>query len=442
MRIALPKLFPKKRKWDFQKADLTESTDELNNPVRGWYRIFPFYAEETPDFDSLSWCANETDTIALVIINIGTFRDEKLTDNALNNIRNILTFFKNNQYDIILRITYDHEGNAIEREPFFFAQVIEHIKQVTTLINEFKDTIFVFQGMLIGNWGEMHTSRFVTAPKLNEIWKQLQNDVGNKVYFAVRKPSFWRTLHPQNCDTGVRDYAGNMGLFDDAIFGSATHLGTFGAEARENSGWESLWNRESELEFEEELCMHVPNGGEALCGENYLQENSMHFTIDTLKKMHISYLNKYYDKLILELWKKWKWDLPDAWQGMDFFEYVGSHLGYRFWIQESAVTYSEENPDKVLLRIDIYNTGFANLYQEADVFLEWKDESGNTYSRLLDTDITKWNSGSVESLLVKFEPINCKLFIYARRKRDHRHIYFANSYDENGRVYIGQLREI
>lgn len=442
MRIALPKLFAKKRKWEFKKADLTESTTELNNPIRGWYRIFPFYAEDVPDFEGLSWCANESDTIALVIINIGAFRDEKLTTNVLDNIREIIRFFKKNQYDIILRITYDHEGNAIEREPFFFTQVMEHITQLTAIINEFKDTIFVFQGMLIGNWGEMHTSRFVTASKLNEMWKQLKVCVKDQVFFAVRKPSFWRIVHPEYCDMSLCDYSGNMGLFDDAIFGSATHLGTFGAEARENSGWENLWNRESELEFENQLCIHVPNGGEALCGEHYLQESSMQFTIDTMKKMHVTYLNKSYDRTILELWKEWTWDLPDVWNGVNFFRYIGSHLGYRFWIQDSQIIYDETLSDELLLQVNIMNVGFANLYQEAEVFLEWKDEAGNIYTRILEADARKWNSGTVESIKIPFKPLNCKVYLYVKRKKDHKHIYFANSCDENGHVYIGDLKEI
>lgn len=442
MRISVPKVFTKKRKWEFQKANLIESTDELNNPVRGWYRIFPFYVEERPDFDALMWCEKESDTIALVIINIGAFRDEKLSAEALDNVRNILDFFKSNHYDVILRVTYDHEGKAIEREPFFFSQVMEHILQLSFIIDEFKDTVFVCQGMLIGNWGEMHTSRFITPTKMKDLWKQLKENVDNSVFFAVRKPSFWRILHSEYCDTGVSAYVDNMGLFDDAIFGSATHLGTFGAGEKDSRGWEDLWDKENELEFENQLCTYVPNGGEALCGDEYLQESNMHFTIDTLKKMHITYLNKYYDRLILDLWKEWTWDVPDVWNGTNFFDYVGKHLGYRFWIQDGSIIYDDKSMNDILLQINVLNVGFANLYQQADVFLEWKDEAGNISSKIIDTDARMWNSGIVQTICVNFKPMNCKIYLYARRKKDNKQIFFANVCDNHGRVYIGELKEV
>ena len=97
MRISVPKLFTKKRKWEFQKANLIESTDELSNPVRGWYRIFPFYVEERPDFVALMWCEKESDTIALVIINIGAFRDEKLSAEGFTKLKqkNIINYITN-----------------------------------------------------------------------------------------------------------------------------------------------------------------------------------------------------------------------------------------------------------------------------------------------------------------------------------------------------------
>ena len=65
------------------------------------------------------------------------------------------------------------------------------------IVKEFVNHIFVFQGMLIGNWGEMHTSRFLAPTKLKELWKILQEELKQEVFYAVRKPSQWRLLHPQ-----------------------------------------------------------------------------------------------------------------------------------------------------------------------------------------------------------------------------------------------------
>lgn len=424
-----------KSNWNFEVADLTESTDILKNPIRGWYQIFTFYAEEEPDFRNISWCVQDADTIALVIINIGAFRERRITQAAMFHMRAILQFFADQQYDVILRVTYDHEGHGLEREPFFFSQVLEHMEQISCLVKEFENTIFVYQGMLVGSWGEMHTSKYISFPKLKEIWEIMRKNMGDKVFFAVRKPVFWRQFHPQNCNS--EEYAGDkMGLYDDAILGSETHLGTFGVQDKKSIGWDFPWNRDCELDFENKLCIHVPNGGEALCGEKFLLDGTPEESVNTLQKMHITYLNKTYDKLILKLWKEWKWEAKGIWQNKSVYEYIENHLGYRFCINK--VTVSEES-NGLRMHINIENLGFANIYQEAQVYLFWKDEGGNSYQKLIETDMRNWNSGSTYSISTDIEKKNASYFLGAYRKRDNRKIYFANQSNISGQVLLGKV---
>lgn len=441
MRIALPKLFAQKQKWIFCPGDLIESINELDNPMRGWYRIFPFYAEETPDFENIAWCKNKEDSLALVIINIGEFREQRLPDTALNNIRDILRFFEKNRYDVILRITYDHEGNALEREPFFFAQVKEHAEQISQIIKEFSQTIFVYQGMLIGNWGEMHTSRFVTVDKLKELWKILKMDLDGDVFFAVRKPSFWRALHPE-CIDNLQEQHSTMGLFDDAVFGSPTHLGTFGNVPKESAPWDGLWDYESEMHFEYELCKRVPNGGEALCGEHYLEEYNPYLTVRTLRKMHITYLNKTYDKLILDMWKEWKWQENDPWNGINMYDYIGNHLGYRFCIKEVEMHIPEDSKKKILINIKVLNVGFANIYAETEVYLDLFYENNGWESMHINCDMRTWDSGSIQDVCCLIPAMDCAIYLSAKYKADGRRIYFANQSDKDGKVLLGKIKSI
>lgn len=438
MRNLLHKIFSGKTKWSFQKADLTESTEELKNPARGWYQIYPFQAEKKPDLRALSWCSTSGDSIALVIIDVGAYKEKPIDEMALEHIRSILRFFSENQYDIVLRIAYDHQGNALEREPFFFSQVLEHLHQLTPVVKEFENTIFVFQGMLIGNWGEMHTSRFLAPAKLKEMWEILKDELGEQFYFAVRRPAYWRLLHPEGCGRIQLPYD-NMGLFDDAIFGSETHLGTFGAETKEVAGWEGLWRREDELSFEEKLCLRVPNGGEAICGEQYPQEATVTGTIDVLKKMHITYLNKTYDERILNIWKEWSFEEAGVWQNTSVYQYIGRHLGYRFWIKNVVISLADEEGKNLLVTIQIENVGFANFYHEAEVLLEWVTPTGEQYTKTLDYDMRTWDSGTVQSVACAIEPMDCRLYLSAKRKSDGRRIYFANQTGRGGRIPLGQL---
>lgn len=440
MRRLFAKLFGARLKWNLKKADFTESTKELHNPARGWYQIYTFYADKTPDLKNLTWCQEDKDSLVFILLDISAYREKNLDDTALNNIRSILEFFSKSKYDIVLRAVYDHDGNAVEREPFFFSQVQNHLKQMTKLIQEFSDAIFVFQGMLIGNWGEMHTSRFLTPEKMAALFLILKNELKDEVFLAVRRPGIWRQLHPEGCGKIELPYD-SMGLFDDAIFGSDSHLGTFGNSTKEMAGWDGLWCREDELLFEEKLCQRVPNGGEAIYGETYLQTGNPLDTIDTLKKMHITYLNKAYDKRILDIWKEWIWEEAGVWQNKSVYEYIGMHLGYRFWIKDAAISATEKNAagDKLQVTITIANTGFANFYQEAEVKLEWLDTQGNWYSAVFKEDMRTWNSDCEHHISCETDATDCKLYLSAKRRSDGRPIYFANQSKQDGRVYLGEI---
>lgn len=441
MRTLIHKLFNGKTKWNFQKADLSESIEELDNPVAGWYEIHTFLAEELPDFMSLAWCKNSTDSLALVIIDIGAYREGSLDKAALANIRSILDFYRECHYDIILRIVYDHVGNAVEREPFFYAQVLEHLRQLCPIISEYQDIIYVYQGMLIGNWGEMHTSRFLSPAKLKEMWGILKEAMGDSIYLAVRRPAYWRLLHPEGCGKMQLPFD-QMGLFDDGMFGSESHLGTFGTQSKEMAGWDGLWQRSDEINFVERLCLRVPNGGEVVCGDLYPQTGNLRDTVEILKKTHVSYLNRAYDRRILQIWKNWKWEEAGSWVNISGYDYIGRHMGYRFWVKNVLITLADEETPALAITITVENVGFANFYQEADVFLEWVNADGKGYAKCLDCDMRTWDSGSTQTIIGEISPTNCSLYLAARRRRDGRKIYFANQCDKRGRVFLGEITEV
>ncbi len=443
MSNLLHKFMGKDKRWNFQKGDLSEKTEMVQNPARGWYQIYTFLAQDKPVLEHIVSREDAEDTLALVIINIGAYRDSEagIDQGALDNIRLILSTFTKKQYDVVLRITYDHEGKALEREPFFFTKVQEHLRQLTPIVKEFAENIFVFQGMLVGNWGEMHTSRFLDSEKLKVLWDILREDVGENVFYAVRKPAQWRMLHTDNC--GKKQFVyDTMGLFDDAIFGSESHLGTFGTDAPDNTSWENLWAREDELQFEQQLCAHVPNGGEAILGEQYVAGMDCVSTVDVLQKMHITYLNKYYDERILKLWKAWKWNEAGAWQGKSLYDYIGSHLGYRFWVKDVNVALTSRKERLFRVNITIENVGFANLYEEAELFFEWGCGMNERYLKKLDCDMREWNSGTVQTISFKVPASDCEFYLFARRKKDGRKIYFANKTTNTYRVHLGSITDV
>lgn len=427
--------------WKMNIADLTERPEDVCNPGRGWYQIYTFQADSEPDFGELEWCLDRKDTLALVFVDIGGYRDRNLDIEALRRIRRIMDFFRDNGYDMILRVAYDHQGKAVEREPYFWDQVKEHMRQVGELLRDYGESIFVYQGLLTGNWGEMHTTRFQDARKRKELWEILQGYRPNDTYAAVRRPAYWRQLHgeQQNKKCSPAD----MGLFDDAMFASEDHLGTFGILSREN-GWEEQWRREEELNFEEELCRNVPNGGEAVYGEEFQGQLTPKLVEDTLRRMHITYLNRTYDSRILDVWKQWKYSGAEEWSGKSLYDYIGAHLGYRLVIRDVRFQ-AGRGGDSGRLEITVENTGFASLYQEAEFWLESSEGEENVPSQtvLMKTAGRSvgeaWNSGESRALLCDIPLKMQRCWMRANRKADGACIRFANGCDKDGRTRIGEL---
>ena len=95
---------------------------------------------------------------------------------------------------MILRFSYDLEGKGLEKEPGSIRLVEEHMQQIGEVIREYADDIFAVQGILIGNWGEMHGSRYLTPDAFRTLTDTMIKAVDGACPVAVRKPAQWREL--------------------------------------------------------------------------------------------------------------------------------------------------------------------------------------------------------------------------------------------------------
>ena len=86
-----------------------------------------------------------------------------------------------------------------------------------------------------------------------------------------------------------------------------------------------IWDtdRSRELSYQDEVCLTVPNGGEAVSDTVY---NDVENAMNTLQTMHVSYLNRMYDETVLKKWKN------QPYEDTTGYDYIGAHLGYRYEI--------------------------------------------------------------------------------------------------------------
>lgn len=359
----------------FEKLFGKESTDYDGNPSKGWYGLYPFVISEEPDFDNLVWSLADGDVIALVRIDIGRRQPgvgtgSPFTDAELDRADRILTWFEKHSREVILRITYDTEGKGMEHEPSIIKNVAGHMRQLGPVIAAHADNIIVHQGIFVGSWGEMHDSKFLSENAVCELYETLVSACGNKVRIAVRTPMQHRFIMKYltrymgtgnaDTDTGILRPA----LYNDAILSSEDDMCTY-------AGGRTVW-----ADYQDEVCTYAVCGGEAI-HDNPL--NDYDNAVKELANMHITYLNRQYDMAVL-----------DKWRSNNGYDYIGTHLGYRFVVTDTAVgrDAEEETGSKtqtgvgsIYINVRIANRGFACVYDRVRLLAEFRGKDGGCISR-------------------------------------------------------------
>lgn len=366
----------------FEKLFGKESTDYDGNPSKGWYGLYPFVISEEPDFDNLVWSLADGDVIALVRIDIGRRQPgvgtgSPFTDAELDRADRILTWFEKHSREVILRITYDTEGKGMEHEPSLIKNVAVHMRQLGPVIAAHADNIIVHQGIFVGSWGEMHDSKFLSENAVCELYETLVSACGNKVRIAVRTPMqhrfimkyLTRYMGTGNADTDTDNAYMDTdilrpALYNDAILSSENDMCTY-------AGGRTVW-----ADYQDEVCTYAVCGGEAI-HDNPL--NDYDNAVKELANMHITYLNRQYDTAVL-----------DKWRSNNGYDYIGTHLGYRFVVTDTAVgrDAEEETGSKtqtgvgsIYINVRIANRGFACVYDRVRLLAEFRGKDGGCISR-------------------------------------------------------------
>lgn len=406
-----------------QEEALQERTDPVKNPGRGWYHIYTFQPEER-NRDQLKWLPfEENETLALVLLNIGTFRIRKIDEETLAFIEEIFARFREKEKQIVLRIVYDTEGKGEEHEPPSFQVVLLHMQQLGALVQKFADGILLTQGLFVGNWGEMHGSAYLTPEHIRVLEQTWRQATGGMVKTSLRKPMFCRMIYKK---TQPRV---SLGLYDDALFASETHLGTFGEKSRAQAKWEEAWCPSNEFWYMKQKLTEVPCGGEVLSG---MQQNTEQM-FEQMRQMRLTYLNCVHEEEVLNRWKM------QPYEGTTLYDYIGEHLGYRFVVRSA-----EWEAGSGQLNIRIENTGFAPIYEEALVVLSLEQPDGaRTELAWGEYDIRTLDGGSMTELKIKphraAQP-DTRLYLSLRKRGDETFISFANKGGEK-ELFLGTLRD-
>ena len=395
-----------------------EEENYIINPARGWYRIYTFNLDNQ-DIDALNWLeVCDSETLALLLIDIGAYRDMPIEDSAIDYLCKIFDRFIQLKKEIILRIVYDTEGKGMIKEPSTLSQILFHMKQLGSVIKNYANLIYVSQGLFVGNWGEMHGSKFLSEKDLKVLAKAWYSETQGMIRIALRKPvqcriaTYSSDMHLKKVNDIIPTSDICFGVFDDAILASYTHLGTFG-ETENEDRQEMPWCPAKEFEFIKNTALKVPCGGEAVAG-NIIP--TCEEIINTLKKMNVSYLNCIHDTQMLNEWKK------QEYLGESLYSYISSHLGYHIVVEEIKTAHF--GIGKKGLKIKLANTGFARFYDKAELRLIIKEGENNIKEEILLFDIRTLGGGETIWINANTGKIKKGAEVLFRmvRKKDNREI--------------------
>jgi hypothetical protein len=419
----------------FKKAILSEAPDDAGGPCRGWFQLLIFSIDEEPNFQAALEKMDDSVGMELVLMDIGAYKDTSLDDQALDRMEKIIRFLRDRGKDIILRVAYDHDGKGMEREPSFFNQVLEHARQVAGFVRDHSKDIFIYQGLLVGRWGEMHTSRFAVEDRLRDIFNVFETELKGKVFMAVRRPVQWRYLRLQP-DEGKSTNVDGLGIFNDGMFGSDSDLGTYDSANASTEVWRKPWNRQNEIAFTGGISAFTPCGGEALFGQGFVTVNPDSVFVDQLKSQGITYLNRFHDKKLLEHWENITFNGKGIWNGRSVLDYVAAHLGYRFFIKNAEAVKSRNGCE---ITITVENQGFANIYNDTEICIEYEGITGRQ-TEAFKEKLNTCRAGKEKTFSVRIEPEEGSVYVYAKELLSGEKIRFANdNMTADGKCFIGEI---
>ncbi len=437
----------------FEAASQSESADAVSNPYCGFYHLYGYQLSEEGNTPAQKWVssvlANDDNYIVLLQINLVNYKNKPISDSALSQLDSIISSFAAANKQIILRFLYDWNGKALQSEPSSIEQVSSHMDDVAPVVNAHKDAVFLLQGIFTGNCGEMNQTHYGSNDDIRSLIKELSSVISPEIYLSVRTPAQLRTiLGTSSPFANASPYDGSLyarlGLFNDGMFGNEFDCGTYDdTPLADTSDITQKGTRKEEIAFQSNLCSYVPNGGEAVLANPY---NDLAKAIPDLYDMRVSYLSCDHEASVLNKWKNTAYSGEDTvFSGVSGYDYIRAHLGYRYVLTDTQVSFSGLFSSHIQFEITVENRGFSPCYRPFDVQLVLQDKNGNSFQYPISFDtrtIDSRQSKTCSTFLKRSElskgtySLSLKISDIATKNK----ISFANaSVNEDGSVPLGTL---
>ena len=149
----------------YEPDSTQESNTLVQNPFCGFYKINGYMLSDSSTKKELisqvrKNCKDNPYPLVLAEINLQNYANSDLNSSAKQQLDTILTQYALAKKQVILRFLYDWDGKALQSEPSDFYRIKNHIIQISPVINQHTDCVYIIQGVFIGNVGEMNNTNY------------------------------------------------------------------------------------------------------------------------------------------------------------------------------------------------------------------------------------------------------------------------------------------
>ena len=374
-------LYKKNITLTFAKADYKLSNEALNNPYCGWYHTYSYQpSDEFVMFDQgafdLALEADNNTRLCQVKFDLSAFSQNGISDGGLDQIDKILSYWSATDKQIILNFCY-------EEAPKDAATVYLHMEQLAPLINKYAANIFEVQGIFLE--GAASESSLWSEENLIDFTKYLASLTDKKLFLTVQNPFQYGVVTEGSIMlTKELAYTGSLpsrlGIFDEGI---------------------STLASEADTKQLQQICDFVPSGG-VIGADEKMQDLAT--AILVLQQRHISYLSADAPQPCIEQWKNETYRLDDVFSGITGYDYMTTHLGYRFCISDAKARFNTWKDKKVSIQITLNNQGFSNAYHPFDTSILLKNtETDELITLPVNQDSRFWNPGESVKITKKID---------------------------------------
>lgn len=373
----------------------TESLDIIANPERGLqkYSITNSNYATTPNYSNINqnsitnWrTGSDKVTVIYRAFLLEAFLSSNISQTYLDNMQKDFDRIRNAGLKVIIRFSYSDNVTANPQQPNK-SQILQHISQLTPLLNTNKDIILIHQAGFIGTYGEWYytnSTEFGTEDNILTYQWSNRKDVLDAMLAAtpteipiqVRYPGIKTLLYGStpldSANAFLNTPNARIGFFNDAFLNDWGDHGTY----RVNSQFENPVGTTDYLYLSNETKF-TPMSGETN-GINFPRTNASN-AIYELDLTNFSLLNRdYYTQNFTN------------WIDSGAYENIVRNLGYRFVLTSSEFDVIGNN---LSIKLNILNKGFANAFTEKNIYLITQNTSNNIKDTfLINTDIRFWDS--------------------------------------------------